>query len=117
MSLNSVAILLCLWCPSVAREIWTNPQFSYNYLEQNDTTFLKKDTSEFLSSSQIADCSWLGQILSNVKLVDIKRKVLCLSTPAVRLLSTHFAHAFSELNLHYKNNVSNETNGDKLFLV
>lgn len=117
MSLNSVEILLCLWCPSVASEIRTNPLFTFNYLEQNDTTFWNKDTSGFLSGSQIADYSWLGQILSNVKLLDIERKVFWLRTPAVQLLSAHFAHAFSELNVHVKNNVSNETSGDKLFLV
>lgn len=43
----------------------------------------------------------------------MERKVFCLRIPAVQLLSAHFAHAFSELNLHVKNNVSNETSGDK----
>lgn len=43
----------------------------------------------------------------------MERKVFCLRIPAVQLISAHFAHAFSELNLHVKNNVSNETSGDK----
>lgn len=38
MSLNSVEILLSLWCPGVAREIGTTPQFTFNYLEKNYTT-------------------------------------------------------------------------------
>lgn len=52
-----------------------------------------------------------------MKLLDIERRVFCLKTPAVQLLSTHFAHAFSELNLHVKNSVNNEIHRDKLFLV
>lgn len=83
--------------------------------------FENKDTSGFLSGSQISAYPWLGQILSSVKVLDvynIERKVFCFSTHAVSLLSTHFAHMFShQLSLSVKNNVSNETSGDQLLLV
>lgn len=48
--------------------------------------FENKDTSGFLSGSQISAYPWLGQILSSVKVLDaynIERKVFCFSTHAV----------------------------------